>query len=513
MPQGHVHSVGSLCQVLPLLAVSRILPRIGLGLLRLRCPASSVTAVGDGKGGSSRVVAGRGGRHVRSRDGDPSAKHRLVGPRISRLLCLEGLGAEIIGKGEGVAARVQKAALRRRHGHSALFVLGGHGNVVLLHIILGPAESSHVQRRGHGDLIGRSGRLLRHAGRHIHAFLGGVRRLRGLLSGCQRIPVHSHNGLDAELTVLKKDAIDLAVQIAHGRHVNAGVVVVILAQSAGQREGHICDNLVVPPLLCIVGGALHGQCGRRVVVLVVAVKSEDVHGLLVRAGYHGVGQRHLPALIHGQHGRGRLRLHKAVVHHIAAHRHSDIVGSRRRRLGGHSRGCLLQGKSQGRCHSLLDAVGGVGGSRHAVQPLQALGVCVPQSYDAALQPLHSGGKLALVDLHIGPAEIVACNLQAGDHAVRDRHGSVDVVFTELVYVERPAARVGPTGSLCSHGLRRPGGQHSRKGQRRPSLSCLFSSHRSLRQIQTILYDNRNPRRQRAGGFLSYYRLLSSQLAL
>ena len=85
--------------------------------------------------------------------------------------------------------------------------------------------------------------------------------------------------------------------------------------------------------------------------------------------------------------------------------------------------------------------------------------------------------------------------------------------TELVYMECTAARVGSPGSLRSHGLRCPGGQDSRKGKRRPSFSCLFSSHRSLRQMQTLLYDNRNPRRQRAGGFLSYYRLPSSQLAL
>ena len=412
-----------------------------------------------------------------------------------------------------MAVRVQETALRRRHSHSAHLVLGGHGDVVLLHILLGPAEGSHVKRRGHGDLVGRGGRLLRHAGRHVHAFLGGIRRLRGLRPGCQRIPVHGHDSLDAEPAVFKINAADLPVQIAHGRHINVSVVVVILAQSAGQGEGYICDDLVVPPPLCIVCNAAHSQGGRCVVVLVVAVKSEDVHGLLVRAGDHGVGQRHLPALIHCQHGRGRIRLHKAVVHHIAAHRHGDIIGSRRRRLGGHSRGCLLQGKSQGRRHSLLDTVGGVGGSRHAVQPFQALGVRIPQTYDAALHPLHGGGKLTLVDLRIGPAEIVSRYLQAGDHAVRDRHGSVDVVLTELVYMECTAARVGSPGSLRSHGLRCPDGQDSRKGKRRPSFSCLFSSHRSLRQMQTILYDNRNPRRQRAGGFLSYYRLPSSQLAL
>ena len=142
------------------------------------------------------------------------------------------------------------------------------------------------------------------------------------------------------MPVFKVYTADLSVEIAHGGHIQVGICIIILAQSL-QRVGHICNDRVISCRRSMVGYSVHGKIPGPVIVYIISIDPQNVHWLLFRAGNHGMGQIHLSVFFHLEHCLGGICLDQAMVHHIATHRHRNMISPGFRCLRRHISGSIL----------------------------------------------------------------------------------------------------------------------------------------------------------------------------
>ena len=379
----------------------------------------------------------------------------LSGPDKILRGCVKGLGAEIIGKGQTVSAAFQQSLRRSGYLDLPFPVFCGYLDLIGLHVILGPAQASQGDGGWDGNLIVRRRAFFLNLSRDLHT--PGI--LLGLLL-CQRIPIQSHNTVHVKMSVFKYDPADLPVEIAHSRHIQVQILIIIPAHSAGQGKGHICDHRMLPCFPGIVGDPLHSQGPGAVILPVITVKVQNVQGLLIGSGYHPVGKLHIARFIHLQNRLGCFTLHQAVVHHIAPDRHRNAVGACLRDLRRNLRVFLRCLQMQGVFHSLLDSVGRVGSSGHSVYLLDPFRVLIRQTGQGFCHSLCGCLQLAAVYICVSAPEIFPGDIHPGNDPLCHIHIRENIILAELIYMEGSLCPVGIGGVLCRCG---PGAQRLPEG--------------------------------------------------
>ena len=317
----------------------------------------------------------------------------------------------------------------------------------------------------------------------------------------QSTPVHGDNALDAEMPVFKPDPADLSVEISHSRYIDVYIIVVIPAEFPRQRDRYLGNHLIFPGLLRAEGDTLHGKLPGIFVVYVISVKAQNIHRLLIRSGNHPVGKPHGSVFLHLKDSRGCIRLYQAVIHHVTADRHQDLIGARLRKFRRKFRRLLLfRLQIQGVPHRRLNPVGRVGGAGYHVHILNSLRVLIGKSHNAGGHALCCLGEFSPVHFPIGSAEMIPGNLKPCNGALCHRHFRMNVVFPELVDVKRTVSGIGAGGLGFGRRFRRrgipeqPQRQQRRQKSRAPFFFCFSRVH------MILLQDGRNPRGRRAGGF-------------